>query len=61
MIHKIAWKKLQDRRKDIRLTILYKIINEMAKVYNKEILKSAETTTRSKHGHKFHIMTKHTN
>ncbi len=32
---------LQDRRKDIRLTMLYKIINEITNVLNKEILISA--------------------
>ncbi len=38
MIHELGWKSLQDRRKDIKLTILYKIINEIANVPNKEIL-----------------------
>ncbi len=29
MIYKLDWKNLKDRRKDIRLTMLYKIINEI--------------------------------
>ncbi len=33
----------------IRLNMLYKVINETAKVSNKEILISADTCTRSKH------------
>ncbi len=45
----------------IRLTMLYKIINEMANVPNQEILISADTRTRSKHGHKFCTITKNTN
>ncbi len=35
MTHELGWKNLQDRRKDIRLTILYKIINEIVNVSNK--------------------------
>ncbi len=34
----LAGKNIQNRRKDIRLTMLYKIINEKANVPNKEIL-----------------------
>ncbi len=55
------WKNLQDRRKDIRLTMLYKIINEIANLSNKEILIPADTRIRNRHGHGFHIMTKNTN
>ncbi len=36
-----------------KLTMLYKIINEIANVPNKEIIIPAETRIRSKHGHKF--------
>ncbi len=42
-------KKLQDRRKDMRLTMLYKIINEITIVTNKEMLISADTSAKSKH------------
>ncbi len=59
IIHGLGWKK--PRRKDIRLTMLYKIINEIANVPKKEILISADTTTGSKYGHTFYIMTKNTN
>ncbi len=52
---------LLDKGKDIRLTMLCKIINEIANVPNKQILLPGNTRTRSKHGHKFHIMTKNTN
>ncbi len=61
MIHELDWKNLQNRIKGKRLTMPYKIINEIAHVPNKEILISADTGTRSKHGHKFHIMTKNRN
>ncbi len=34
---RLTWlEKIQDRRKDIRLTMLYKMINEMANVPNKD-------------------------
>ncbi len=40
-------------------SMLYKIINEIANVPNKEILIPAHTRTRSKHAHthKFHMIT----
>ncbi len=41
--------------------MLYKIINDIANVPNKEILLSTDTRTRTKHGHKFCIMTNNTN
>ncbi len=53
-------KNLQDRTKYVRLTLLYKIINEITNVLNKEILIPADTRTRSKHGHNFYVMTKNT-
>ncbi len=43
MIRELDWKNLQDRRKDRRLTILYKIINEIANVPNKNIIILADT------------------
>ncbi len=61
MIHEHGWKNLQDRRKNIRLTMLCKIINEIANVPSKEILIPIDTRTRSKHGHTFHIMSNNTN
>ncbi len=48
-------------RKEIKLTMLYSIINEIANVPNNEILIPADARTKSKHGHKFCIMTKNTN
>ncbi len=50
MIHEFGWKNLQ------ATNMLYKI-NEIANVPNKEILIPADSRTRSKHGHKVHIMT----
>ncbi len=38
-----------------------KIINEIANIPNKEILIAANARTKSKHGHKFYIMTNKTN
>ncbi len=39
MIHERGWKHLKDRRKYIRLTMLYKIINAIANVILTTILK----------------------
>ncbi len=50
MIHELDWKNLEDRRKDIILTVLYTIINEIGNVPNNEIIILADTRTRSKHG-----------
>ncbi len=58
-IVELDWTMLEDRRNDITLTILYKIINE--NVLDKEILIPADTRIRSKCGHKFRIMTNNTN
>ncbi len=51
---------LQDRKKDIRLTMLYKIKNEIAKVPNKEIVIPADTRNRNNYGQKCQILTKNT-
>ncbi len=51
MIHEHGRKNDEDRRKDIRLIMLYEIVNEIANVPNKEKLILAYTRTRSKHGH----------
>ena len=61
MIQELGWKNLQDRRKDIRLTMLYKIANDIANVPNKEILIPSDNRTRSKHAQKFRILTQETN
>ncbi len=52
---------LPDRRKDIWLTMQCKIINELTNVPYKEILIYADTRTRSKQGHTFHIITNNLN
>ncbi len=56
----LARKNVQYRRKDIRLTMLYKMIMWNSKFSKKEILISADTRTTSKQGHKYLIMTKNT-
>ncbi len=47
MIYELDSKNLQDRRKDIRLTMLYKIIYEKANVPNKKMLISTYVRTRN--------------
>ncbi len=61
MIHELGCINLEDRRRDIQLTMLYKIINRIANVPNKDIVIAADSRTRSKHGHKLFIMSNNTN
>ncbi len=55
MTHYIA------NEQNIRLTMLYKIINEITNIPKKEILILTNSRTRSKHRHTFRIMIKNTN
>ncbi len=48
MIHELGPKNLQDRRKDIRLSRLCKIISEIANVPTKQILISADARIKNK-------------
>ncbi len=59
--HEIGWKNLQDRRKDIQLTMNYTIINVIANVPDKKILISTYASIRSKHGYQFCTMTQNRN
>jgi hypothetical protein len=61
MIQKLGWKNLKERRKDIRLTMLYKIVNDIANIPKEEILIPSDNRTRSEHGHKFCILTQERN
>jgi hypothetical protein len=61
MIQELGWKNLQERRKDLRLTMLYKIVNDIANVPKEEILIPSDNRTRSEHGHKFCIPNQETN
>jgi hypothetical protein len=61
MIQELGWKNLKDRRKDIRLTMLYKIVNNIANVPKDEILIPSDIRNRSEHGHKFCILAQNTN
>ena len=53
----LGWPILSKRRKDTRLILFYKIINNLAQVPHEHILTKAYEGTRKKNNHKFkHIM-----
>ena len=60
MLDKLGWKDLAHRRKHLRLTLLYKIINELVSTQTENVLTSADKRTRSAGGdvHKYrHLQT----
>ena len=53
MLQDLGWESLADRRRDMRLVLLYKIIHHLAAVPTEGILIPADPRTRSNHPHKF--------
>ena len=53
MLDKLGWPILSKRRKDARLIVFYKIINNLAQVPHEHILTKAYEGTRKKNNHKF--------
>ena len=53
MLNELGWHSLSKRREDARLILLYKIINNLAKVPHEHILVKAYEGTRRKNNHKF--------
>ena len=53
MLHELGWPILSKRRKDARLILFYKIINNLAQVPHEHILTKAYEGTRKKNNHKF--------
>ena len=53
MLNELGWHSLSKRRKDARLILFYKIINNLAKVPHEHILVKAYEGTRRKNNHKF--------
>ena len=49
MLKELGWPDLADRRRDQRLTLLYKVINGYAEVPTEDILSVTDNRTRSKH------------
>ena len=60
MLDELGWPILSKRRKDARLILFYKIINNLAQVPHEHILTKAYEGTRKKNNHKFrHIIIQH--
>ena len=53
MLDELGWPILSKRRKDARLILFYKIINNLAQVPHEHILTKAYEGTRKKNNHKF--------
>lgn len=53
MLQQLGWDSLANRRRDLRLTLMYKIINNLSAVPTSDILLPADLRTRAKHKHKF--------
>ena len=53
MLDELGWPILSKRRKDARLILFYKIINNLAQVPHDHILTKAYEGTRKKNNHKF--------
>ena len=56
MLDELGWPILSKRRKDARLILFYKIINNLAQVPHEHILTKAYEGTRKKNNHKFRHM-----
>jgi len=53
MLKDLGWESLADRRRDLRLALLYKIVNHFAKVTTDDTLIPAYLRTRANHPYKF--------
>ena len=53
MIRELGWPSLAERRRDQRLILLYKIVNDLVDVPTSEILSPADNRTRALHNKKF--------
>ncbi len=61
MMKKLGWKTLKDRRRELRLSLLYKIVNEKVAIQSDTLLTKADARTRSSHQHKYRQYTCNTN
>ena len=53
MLSDLGWQQLKDRRKHIRLALLFKIIHDIISVPHQDLLLKAESRTRSSHQFKY--------
>ena len=55
MLEKLEWKTLEDRRRTDRLTMMYKIMNELVAI-NRDDMITMSTETRTRGSHQFKIL-----
>lgn len=61
MLHELGLKNLQDRRRDLRLALLFKLVHGQVNVRTEDIgLVEADGRTRANHRHKFRAIGAHT-
>ena len=56
MLEDLGWKNLAERRRDLRLALLYKIVHGHIAVPTDDILVTADNRTRSNHQYKYRYM-----
>jgi len=57
MLHDLGWRDLKDRRRDLRLALLYKIVTGHVAINPDQIgLVAADNRTRANHRYKFRAM-----
>ena len=59
LLKQLEFEPLQDRRRQLRLCMLFKIVNELMAVPHKDIVNLAQRRTRGSHYSKFDTESKH--
>ena len=59
MLSDLGWQQLKDRRKHIRLALFYKIVHHLIAVPHEDILRKADSRTRSSHNYKYRTLRSH--
>ena len=54
MLQELGWKSLEDRRKAIDLTMMYKIVNNEVDIPTSPYIEYNRSSTRAKHTHRLH-------
>ena len=56
MLSDLGWQQLKDRRKHIRLALFYKTVHHLIAVPHEDILRKADSRTRSSHNYKYRTL-----
>ena len=59
MLSDLGWQQLKNRRKHIRLALFYKIVHHLTAVPHEDILRKADSRTRSSHNYKYRTLRSH--